>query len=284
MAASVGILQATPPIAPEPITAPDPILPGTTIPSAKPISQPAAASTKPATLPGPTIHGKATTLHFLTPAHLPTSPFLPQIYSLINTSFSSSHARSAGALPADRPRLRSPEQFLEQVGSEPGTFIGVLTQRSSPSTKADDSEEDVVIATAGAHRWLQPPVVVAWDDTPGGGSAFKRFKIPDRIDYSGSEIWELKFLATDVKLQGMGLASWMMGAVDDEVKRRFGSSAAGVEGEFKELWMVLDTLKEVNEGFYLRRGYEVDYEDIFPPGTYGSEKGFTVIFLSKRLV
>lgn len=256
------------------------ILPGTTYPTNTTATKtghrnhppPDAGPTSSA---GPSINGKPTTLTLYEPSQLVNSPLISSLYTVINTAFATSHAQKC-PFSADVDRLLAPEDYLSQLGTDPGTFAYMLTW---PGT-------DQVVGTVSAHRYVAPVVVaeaIPWER----GSTFKRLKSPVAdSEAESAEVWELKFVAVDVALQGQGLATYLMDLADGEVKRRFLATASpenGARKPAKKLWMVLTTVRECNGRFYARRGYAVDGETWHEPGFLGSEGGFHIVHMSKVL-
>lgn len=72
-----------------------------------------------------------------------------------------------------------------------------------------------------------------------------------------------------------------MNLVESEVKRRFVLDRAERGLPDLRLVMLLTTVKEINWDFYVRRGYQLDYEKFYEPGWLGSCTGFTVVHMSK---
>ncbi|KAF2765611.1 hypothetical protein EJ03DRAFT_354665 [Teratosphaeria nubilosa] len=246
-----------------------PALPGTTIPadSQQPPTTFRSTDDIPHTFPGPIIDGRATTVTRYKPRQLINSPLVQPIFTLTNDAYSESHSKSS-TLPHSTKRLDDPDAFLRGLGFDAGTFCFIVCWR--------DTDES--IATIGAHKYVSP--VFEADAGLGSGkkgTTFVRIQLPDKIG-PDAEIWELKSLAVDVRLQGRGLASYLMKLVDEEVLRRLSEAPSG-----KELWMVLTTMKEANFGFYGRKGYASDYENVYEKGYMESETGFTVVHMSRRL-
>ncbi|KAI7286316.1 hypothetical protein KC345_g1238 [Hortaea werneckii] len=313
-----GQMKVPSPIANDPTP-----LPGTTFPTTTngDSAQPPVEDEPPHSFPGPTLQGKPITVTLYNPAQLSSlaksstnnssSPGqFTRLFHMINRSFSQSHAHSSKTggkplIPSHLDRLNSPEEFLAQVGSDEGTFVYIITYTSS-----DGGVGDVPVATAGAHRYDAPVLETTGEEEGGeagqGRKVFRRVGLPERaMEIAGTGVgvdcWELKVMAVDVEAQGQGLASYLMKLVDDEVKKRFGS-LSGVNGDGKiasaaaaqgiesnadagrrRLFMLLTTLKEINEDLYARRGYQKDYETWHAPGTLGSETGFTVVHMSREM-
>ncbi|KAH9838900.1 hypothetical protein Tdes44962_MAKER01751 [Teratosphaeria destructans] len=226
-----------------------PALPGTTIPADSQQPPPASRSTDDAChpFPGPIIDGKATTVTRYEPQQLINSSLLQSIFTLTNDAYSESHAKSS-TLPHSSKRLDDPDAFVRGLGFDAGTFCFIpgLRSRAGPGSGKK-------------------------------GTTFVRVQLPDKIG-PDAEIWELKSLAVDVRLQGRGLAGYLMRSVDEEVLRRFSQAPSG-----EQLWMVLTTMKEANFEFYRRKGYVSDYENVYAKGYMESETGFTVVHMSRRL-
>jgi len=250
-------------------------LPGETFPTKINHERPSHPN-KPIVTDGPIINGRLTAVTQYEPYQLVGSPLLAPLRRLVNKAFSVSHAQTGGVvLPANIDRLRSEDEFLQNMGTDPGTFNYMITYAGT----------DEIIGTVGAHRYVVPVLeAVAGGGREGQRSTFARVKAPVGGD-GKAEMWELKLMATDVSLQRQGLASYMMALTEAEVKRRFKAEALANGGSEEQvrLVMVLTTIKELNEAFYLRRGYVFDYETVHERGFMGSETGFTVNHMSKVL-
>lgn len=84
-------------------------------------------------------------------------------------------------------------------------------------------------------------------------------------------------MVTAPEAQGHGLARFMMGTVESEIRRRYAEKLAAGEGEEgKRLRIVLCTPRELTGEFYLRRGFKEDYETF-----RGEGYQFHVLHLSK---
>ena len=158
------------------------------------------------------------------------------------------------------------------------------------------------VATAGAHRYVAPVLMaVEGGGEEGGRKVFQRVGLPPMKWREGAregearEYWELKLMAVDTAAQGQGVAGLLMRMVDAEVLRRVrarhacdvsssssdGAASEGSGEAGERVCMLLTTIKEINGGFYARRGYVEDYVEEFGPGTLGSEGGFTVVHMSR---
>jgi GNAT superfamily N-acetyltransferase len=244
------------------------ILPGTTFPakptSGEPDKHHHQISTQ--SQPGPLVHSKATTVTLYAPRDLKDTGLIPQMHDLINNAFGTTHSTS-GIFPAASRRLSSPDQLVAEL-SGAGIFTYVITYTGTGT--------QTVIGTASAKRYkdtftLKP----ASEEVPL--SVFMR----SGVFGPHSEGWELSLMAVDSSLQRQGLAGLLMSLVEGEVKRRFVLDRAARGLPDLKLVMLLTTVKEINWDFYVRRGYQLDYETYHEPGFLRSSTGFHVVHMSK---
>ncbi|CZT15001.1 uncharacterized protein RCC_12276 [Ramularia collo-cygni] len=185
--------------------------------------------------PGPTIHSQPTHLTILSSSQLKSSPFLPSLVSTINNAFRVANATKPElGLNNQGDRLTSNLEFLTNF-AHPESFTLVIHAPDSPT----------VLATASARPYLGP-------NTSG---IISRNTPWERIlpVQEGCEEWELKLMCTAPEAQGLGLATYMMGVVEEELRRRRG-------GLGKKLRILLTTPRELTGEFYVRKGFEKDYE------------------------
>ena len=82
----------------------------------------------------------------------------------------------------------------------------------------------------------------------------------------------IRFLAVDPGMQRQGVAAWLLKLAESNAARR--------EPQ-KRVLMVLDTVKEVNAGFYGRRGWRAVRDVPVPPGSGNSPSGYTTVYMDK---
>ncbi|EMF07985.1 uncharacterized protein SEPMUDRAFT_159545 [Sphaerulina musiva SO2202] len=223
------------------------------------------------TIPGPQVDGRATTTSIFPTSQLTQSPFLPNLLSTINTAFRDSHAlKPELGLTNHGERLSSTQEFLSALISDPESFVLIISYPHDSST---------VLATASCRRYHGPP-----KDRPVDANLPWLRTLDVAPD---TEEWELKLMATDVRVQGQGLAGYMMRTVEGEILERFqrriemgressgGVAAAGLPGKVK---MVICTPMELMGGFYLRRGYTLDYQN-----WRGEGYNFHIAFMHKMI-
>ena len=240
------------------------ILPGTTFPAEHTSGESDKDHISAQSQPGPTVHSKATTVTLYRSRDLKAAGLIPQMHDLINNAFGTSHNVS-GCFPAESRRLQSHDQLVQEL-SGPGIFTYVVTYTGT----------ETVIGVASAKRYkdtVTSKPASAEDQT----SIFTRSGVfgPD------SEGWELSLMAVDPSLQRQGLAGLLMNLVESEVKRRFVLERAERGLPDLKLVMLLTTVKEINWNFYVRRGYQLDYETFHGPGWLNSVTGFHVVHMSK---
>lgn len=213
---------------------------------------------------GPLVNGQPTTATLYTPSQIAAEEELVAgLRTLVNHAFSASH-EAHGAMPGTIERLQTPQQLVSELGSDDNaTFSYILTSNST----------NQILATASGKRWTGKTEPA--EPVQGNKGSFIRYGAQSE----DSEQWELSTMAVDPSLQRQGLAVWLMGMVEEEIRRRWEE-----RGEKKGLVLLLTTLKEINGEFYAKRGYVVDYEKKFPPGWLQSVDGFSVAHMSRRVV
>lgn len=249
------------------------ILPGTTFPAEQNFKpKESLPSGTPSSTPGPIVNTQPTTLTLYTPGQLATSSLLPDLINVINVAFRRQGHSVNGRSVLHGTRLRYDGHLLEELGAGHGTFTYILhsqdTERTGKST---------VLGTASAKRYLGRVDVAGEEKKREVGNTFTRFGLVDE----GKEVWELSIMAVYPGLQKQGIAGFLMRVTEAEVVWRF-KLEHGEKAE-KKLIMVITTIKEVNEPFYMKRQYVTDYEVAFPVGHMDSETGFTITHMSKQI-
>ncbi|KAF2723513.1 hypothetical protein K431DRAFT_282958 [Polychaeton citri CBS 116435] len=223
--------------------------------------------------PGPVINGKSTqiTLYFPPSTLAVKAPQqLTNLYHVINEAFTISH-RSTNSIPASVPRLYSEQQLVQELeAASAGTFCYVIYH--------PDTQE--VVGTASAEPYRGPATNA--DRVAAGGKKVFLSAIPLE---DGVEMWELRLMAVDVKVQKQGVAGLLMRLVEERVKAVFVEKVTGSNGSGgpQRLKMVLKTIKEINGLFYNKKMYALELASWNAPGTLNSEVGFTLAHMSKDI-
>ncbi|KAM0709542.1 hypothetical protein Q7P35_003581 [Cladosporium inversicolor] len=243
------------------------LIPGTTFPTVKSGQADeiphVGIQVQPQSHPGPLVYNKPTTVTLYASRDLEAAGLIPGIHDLINDAFAASHNRS-GIMAAGASRLQSHRQLVLEL-SGPGTFTYVITYTGT----------NTVIGVASGKRYKSTPL----SQISVEKSAFTRTGAGE----VNTEGFELSSMAVSPSIQRQGLAGLLMNLVEEEVKRRFLITRTETGPPDLGLVMLLTTVKEINCEFYTRRDYRADYETFHGPGFLGSEVGFTVVHMSKRV-
>ena len=247
--------------------------------------------------PGPILNSRPTTLALVPHEHLPSSPFLPLLPPLLNPAFRIGHS-STGTLPLELDRLQSDEQFYDELQEDSWSYFLYYTPDTTSNLESDEKTgvPNSLLASV-AFQPFRPDFALTnrkgSDRVKEASKTFKTVSIPVP---EGCQAWEVRLLAVDLSVQRQGVAMWMMKCLEAEVirKAREAAGAAGalhtgaqektmVNGELK-IQLRLSTIREINEGFWMRRGFRTTVEKKLPPGCWGSPNGFTMLEMAKDLL
>ena len=247
------------------------------------------------TQPGPILNSRPTTLALVPHDRLLSSPFLPLLPPLLNPAFSVGHS-STGTLPLELDRLQSDKQFYDELQEDSWSYFLYYTPDSTSTL--DSSEKSGVpdrLLASVAFQPFRPDVAMTnakgSDRVKEVSNTFKTVPMPVP---EGCQAWEVRLLAVDLSVQRQGVAMWMMKCLEAEVRRKAREVAAagglhpGAEekrmaDEELKIQLRLSTLREINEAFWMRRGFRTTVEKKMPPGCWGSPNGFTVLEMAKDL-
>ena len=227
----------------------------------------------PLSTPGPSINNHATTVTLLSHSQLSTSEFLPLLPPLFNPAFSASHGES-GVLPAEIKRLPSDTQILQELAPDSCTYL-VYAKPASSATAPP-----VLYACAS----FQPYTGEFPPEMPEAAKKFvdRPLPLPE-----GTIAWSIKLLVVELQVQKRGIGSSLYSLLETEVLKRASriieARAANGKPPVKEVQLKLSTIKEINQGFWIKKGYTVVGEKKHPSGTYGSKTGFTTSDMVKVL-
>lgn len=227
----------------------------------------------PLSTPGPSISNQVTTVTLLPHSLLSTSEFLPLLPPLFNPAFSASHGES-GVLPAEIERLPSDTQILQELAPDSCTYL-IYAKPASSATALP-----VLYACAS----FQPYTGAFPPEMP---EAAKKFADPPTPLPEGTIAWSIKLLVVELHVQKQGIGSSLFSLLETEVRKRASTireaRAASGKPPVKEVQLKLSTIKEINQGFWVKKGFTVVGEKGHPPGTYGSKTGFTTSDMVKVL-
>lgn len=202
---------------------------------------------------GPIIDSAPTQVWTCSARQLQDSPQLPSLFKLVNRAYLLSDQKAFGGSTGDR--LKSVEDLILVLRDDPEAFMVNVGYLHKP---------DEVVGTATCRRYYGPDA-----DTTKPWSCTH---IPD----PGTDEWETKMVATQPSLQGKGLASYMLKAVEREVMSRSRMrTAAGQDAKLSKMIICTPTYAD----FYARRGYRKDYSRPFR----NENLAFDIFFMSKML-
>ncbi|MCJ1411228.1 hypothetical protein MMC19_005316 [Ptychographa xylographoides] len=255
---------------------------------------------QPITTLGPLINNAPSLITLFSPAQLRAYPYVAPLKEMINRAFEATHGHITDSAVK---RLKSDTQMFEEIAPEFFTYIISSSPDSSP---ASAGEAPIPYAT-GSGRRLLPKVEAA-------GRLHKDLKglvRPLEGIRDDNERWELKMLVVDPEVQGQGLGTMITGLVEAEIKKRFEQArlasatisktghsvdvqADNYQGtrigedrivgpKEKQLLLLLDTIKELNEAYYMKRGFVTTEKRMMPQGTFGSKTGFEYVYMEKNM-
>lgn len=202
---------------------------------------------------GPVIDGMLTRVSTYSARQLQDSPLLPSLFKLVNLAYLLSDQESFGSSTGDR--LKSIKDLIFVLNDDPESFIINLSYPHEP---------DEVLGTATCRRYYGPDA----DTTKPWACT--------HTPHPETDEWETKMVATQPSLQGKGLASYMLKAVEREVMSRSRTkTVAGEDAKLSKMIICTPTYA----AFYARRGYRKDYSRSFR----NEDMAFDILFMSKML-
>ncbi|KAL8861653.1 MAG: hypothetical protein Q9178_001854 [Gyalolechia marmorata] len=198
-------------------------------------------------------------------------------------------------------RFEQPTDFTEEMGIDGVTFI-----LYAPSALDNDSNAHI-IATAGCKPWcsafkLDRRVKRMRDEREarekepakaqeGGNGGFYTKEHEDQLlrqvekvgpmtyskDLDDVPRWEVVTVCVHPDWQKKGLADQLLNKVAEEVSSQVKSSGGG-----PEFMLMVRTIKEINEKYWLGKGFEPVGEKFFEPSLFESPTGFHLLDLSRK--
>lgn len=220
--------------------------------------------------PGPEVDGQPSIISFFAPGQLKGYPYLGPLRLLINAAFVANHCGPAtnDLFPPSLTRLHTDDQLPAELGPE--TFTYVVS-----SLVPENGDPPRLYATcSGSPYNPKSPYTPGVGRTDGADEGGMQRTIA--LDVERNEFWELRMLVVNPVLQKQGLGGLLMTLVEGEIVRRSAETRlqlSKVESSpkdghangdvqkmngaiaAKKLVLTLTTCKEVNEAYYLRRGW-----------------------------
>lgn len=225
---------------------------------------------------------------------------LRSLWEFANLAF----AHSAQQYPemgfSEGKRFEQPSDFTDEMGIDGVTFIQYA------SSSREDSGNAKIVAIAGCKPWSSAYKLdervkrmreerearekePAKSPVPGHDGFYtkehedqlleqieKLGPMDDSQEQDGVARWEVMTVCVHPEWQKKGLADRLLEKVAEEVSSQVKSSGKG--HEFK---LMVRTMKEINEKYWLSKGFKPVGEKFFEPGTFGSPTGFHILDLSR---
>ncbi|KAG8988490.1 hypothetical protein FRB94_002262 [Tulasnella sp. JGI-2019a] len=248
---------------------------------------------RPIETPGPQINGQPSIISLLTPDQFKHYPYLTPFRILANAAFESNHGAEVtnGLFPSRIVRLTTDDQLSAELG---GNFFMYIISSPIPD---DGSGDPPRLYASASGRPYMPKVF-----TEGVPEDIMVMQRAGEFDMENREVWELKMLIVDPTLQKQGLATLLLNLVEAEIVKRvagkqlqlskIGDVADGAEksnGEHidvpknKKVIITLDTIREINEEYYVRRGFVTTEIRPQKTGTFGSNRGWEAVWMQKEV-
>ncbi|KAL8740442.1 MAG: hypothetical protein Q9190_006859 [Brigantiaea leucoxantha] len=203
-------------------------------------------------------------------------------------------------------RFERPEDFLEEMGPKGVTFIQYASGSHDPAS------EPRIIATAGCKPWnnewkLRERVArmreerkareKALPDTQKADAGLQASSDGFYTEKHENELlqqleglepmqhadgqedvprYEVMTVCVDPQSQKRGLVDPLLNAIVQEVRLQIGAQRK--ESKFK---LVVRTMKEMNEAYWLKKGFRTVAQKVFEPGIFGSPTGFTMLDMTR---
>lgn len=214
---------------------------------------------------GPSINGVSTKVHLVNRDELAATQYPQGMMEVINAAFSHGHPPY---IPAEFVRILSPKQMLGELRS--GGFSLIVTREAQGA--------EVVIATGSAvpgdTHSSSEAAIEPGEKTSVDRSLEARRRIPGVVD------WELKHLCVEPGSMRQGLASYILGLLDEEVSARTASmqneTTPRIQQRKPRIRLMITTVAEMNGRMYQKRGYKTVEFSSYPKGTLGGTEAFQV--------
>lgn len=170
-------------------------------------------------------------------------------------------------------RFTDNQSFINEL--EPEFFTFVFTGNA-----VDENGASRVYGTASARTLVEHTVTLPDYASTGFLRDMKHI-------HGGIEAWELKILAVDPSLYRSGIGSMLQDAVEAEVKKRVTlakseetKGATQIDGP-RGITFMLTTVAEVNEEYYIRKGYRTTQSILLKVGGLRNIKECHIVHMEK---
>ena len=226
----------------------------------------------------------------LNSSDLALSPFLPSLVDLLNYIFTYAHVNGVPGksfLPVENKRFDSgPQQLPNELG--PDGFCIIMFEES-------EGFEKKIIASGSAK-----PFKPFKEGEVHGSKTNMLFKrdpkaVQPEDGLNGAKKnearWELLAFGVEKDLKGQGVGGLLTEIAIAEIRRRVAAewkakqstTEGGSADAEPKIVLMLSTMQDLNEPYYLRRGWTTTATKRFEPGTWGSRDGFGIVEMVKPL-
>lgn len=225
---------------------------------------------------------------------------LKSLWAFANDAFKDSTRKFPEMGFEEGKRFEQPDDFIEEMGPDGVTFIQYDLESKEPDGSAR------IMATAGYKPW-NPAFKLddrvkrmreereareasrTDDETPGDKGFYTKEhedQLLEQLEKVGSMThsddddnvprFEVVTVCVHPEYQKQGLAEKLLERVAEEVGFQVKSQNKGPD--FK---LVVRTMKEINEAYWLSKGFKPVGEKFFEPGLFGSPTGFHILDLTR---
>lgn len=200
----------------------------------------------------------------------------------------------------EHQRFDEPEHIIEEMGPNGVTFI-----HYAPRSAQEPMSDTNIIATAGCKPWSaaskmeerlkmieekeaagkgmtngQVTNSKSSDTTVNHSPLLQQLEHVGSMDHVDGQVdvprWEVMTVCVHPEWQKRGLAEQLLELVTEEVSSRVKSQGLGPD--FK---LVVRTMKEYNEKYWLSKGFGTVAEKYFEPGSFGASDGFHMLDMTR---
>lgn len=211
-----------------------------------------------------------------TPSELLKQPWLPNLFRMINDSYSVSHTDKIKYTGTVK-RLETDSQFFDELGEDAFTVVAF-------ASKGPDQPVEM-IGTASVKKWKDDGLWRPCDDDDDDDGDYNEHET-NSADHSEATCcpgdYELAVVALppDPRYRGKGIAAHLVKMCDDEIIRRERIHGGAWSSPVR---VMIRTTKENTGAYWLKQGFSAVGSRKCPKGFWGAAEEFTLWAMSKEL-